>query len=102
VLLRAPLFLLLSVAIACHADTLTGTVVSVTDGDTITVLDAYHEQHKVRVAGIDAPDDATSTTAAPDRTGYDFIMHFGRSRVVLDRFLPAFGPSSFIKAHFGR
>jgi len=41
-----------------HASTLTGTVVSVTDGDTITVLDAHHEQHKIRVAGIDAPEKA--------------------------------------------
>ena len=47
-------FLLLSLSV--RADTLTGTVVSVTDGDTITVLDAHHEQHKIRVAGIDAPE----------------------------------------------
>lgn len=39
-----------------HADTLTGRVVGVTDGDTITVLDAAHQQHKVRLAGIDAPE----------------------------------------------
>lgn len=28
----------------------------VTDGDTITVLDADHTQHKVRLTGIDAPE----------------------------------------------
>ncbi|HAY26727.1 MAG TPA: hypothetical protein DIT03_13425 [Candidatus Accumulibacter sp.] len=39
-----------------NTQTLTGTVVSVADGDTITVLDAHHEQHKIRVAGIDAPE----------------------------------------------
>lgn len=39
-----------------HADTLTGRVVGVTDGDTITVLDAAHQQHKVRLAGIDSPE----------------------------------------------
>lgn len=37
------------------ADVLTGRVVGVSDGDTITVLDATKTQHKIRVAGIDAP-----------------------------------------------
>ncbi len=34
----------------------TGKVVGVTDGDTITVLDSSHTQYKVRLAGIDAPE----------------------------------------------
>lgn len=38
------------------ADVLTGRVVGVSDGDTITVLDAFKTQHKIRVAGIDAPE----------------------------------------------
>ena len=38
------------------ADTLTGKVVSVSDGDTITVLDSVKQQHKIRIAGIDAPE----------------------------------------------
>jgi endonuclease YncB( thermonuclease family) len=33
-----------------------GKVVGVSDGDTITVLDSKKEQHKIRVAGIDAPE----------------------------------------------
>ena len=44
--------------VACasvSAATLSGTVVGVSDGDTITVLDANREQYKIRVAGIDAP-----------------------------------------------
>ena len=44
--------LLVSIA---HADTLTGRVVGVADGDTITVLDANRQQHKIRLQGIDAP-----------------------------------------------
>ena len=47
--------------VACasvSAATLSGTVVGVSDGDTITVLDANREQHKIRVAGIDAPETA--------------------------------------------
>lgn len=38
------------------AETLSGKVVAMTDGDTITVLDADHKQHKVRLLGIDAPE----------------------------------------------
>lgn len=38
------------------AGTLTGRVVGVSDGDTITVLDASRQQHKVRLQGIDAPE----------------------------------------------
>ena len=38
------------------AGTLTGRVVSVADGDTITVLDASRKQHRVRLQGIDAPE----------------------------------------------
>ena len=33
-------------------------VVSVTDGDTVKVLDEQHHQHKVRLQGIDAPEKA--------------------------------------------
>ena len=35
-----------------------GRVVSVADGDTITVLDARKQQHKIRLSGIDAPEKA--------------------------------------------
>lgn len=38
------------------SEVLTGFVVSVTDGDTITVLDSNRQQHKVRLSGIDAPE----------------------------------------------
>jgi endonuclease YncB( thermonuclease family) len=33
-------------------------VVGVSDGDTITVLDAERQQHKIRLSGIDAPEKA--------------------------------------------
>lgn len=52
------LLLLATMLVTCasvHAETLSGTVVGVSDGDTITVLDANREQHKIRVTGIDAP-----------------------------------------------
>lgn len=41
---------------AVWADTVTGRVVAVTDGDTIKVLDSDKRQHTIRVAGIDAPE----------------------------------------------
>ncbi len=39
--------------LACN---LTGKVIRVTDGDSITVLDDEKAQHKIRLAGIDAPE----------------------------------------------
>lgn len=38
------------------AENIQGKVVSVTDGDTITVLDQSKTQHKIRLSGIDAPE----------------------------------------------
>jgi endonuclease YncB( thermonuclease family) len=38
------------------AETIQGKVVRVADGDTITVLDQSKTQHKIRLAGIDAPE----------------------------------------------
>lgn len=43
-------------AIPSFADTLYGRVVSVSDGDTLTVLDASNTQIKIRLMGIDAPE----------------------------------------------
>lgn len=39
-----------------HADTLTGRVVGVSDGDTLTLLEESHDRHKIRLAGIDSPE----------------------------------------------
>lgn len=48
--------LALALALPAQADTLTGRVIAIQDGDTLTVLDAQHTQHRIRLAGIDAPD----------------------------------------------
>lgn len=45
-----------SIASSALADTITGKVVSVADGDTLTILDEARVQHKVRLAQIDAPE----------------------------------------------
>lgn len=49
-------WILLLLPLWSGAETLTGRVVKVTDGDTLTVLDDRQEQHKIRLAGIDAPE----------------------------------------------
>lgn len=41
---------------AVYAETITGRTVGVSDGDTITILDFTNTQHKIRLAGIDAPE----------------------------------------------
>src|SRR5690242_12545637 len=41
---------------AAGSNTLTGRVVRIADGDTITVLDATNAQHRIRLQGIDAPE----------------------------------------------
>ncbi len=47
------------------ADSLTGKVLKITDGDTLYILDANYEQHKMRLAGIDAPERKQAYRLAP-------------------------------------
>ena len=46
----------LMLSLAVGAKDLTGRVVRVADGDTLTVLDASNTQHKIRLNKIDAPE----------------------------------------------
>jgi endonuclease YncB( thermonuclease family) len=57
-----------------------GKVVKIADGDTLTVLDASNTQHKIRLAGIDAPEKAQpfGTKARENLAGKVFGP--GRSR----------------------
>ncbi len=48
--------LLIGLSLVASADTLTGKVVKITDGDTLYVLDANYKEYKIRLAGIDAPE----------------------------------------------
>ena len=57
-LLASVALLLLLAAPASAADLLQGRVVRIADGDTLTVLDGDQVQHRVRLAGIDAPEKA--------------------------------------------
>lgn len=49
---------LLALSFGCSADTISGRVVAVSDGDTIKVLDSERRQHTIRLSGIDAPEKA--------------------------------------------
>ncbi len=51
---------LLLLCLFTEAETLTGRVIGITDGDTFTVLDANNQQFKIRLAGIDAPETSKS------------------------------------------
>lgn len=50
--------LLLLLSVSVQAEIITGRVVGIADGDTITVLDATNQQYKIRLVGIDAPEKA--------------------------------------------
>jgi len=50
------LLLLLNLTSLAYADILTGQIVGVTDGDTVTLLDDNRSQYKIRLAAIDAPE----------------------------------------------
>jgi endonuclease YncB( thermonuclease family) len=57
--MRLPRWLLVAFLLAGHcawAYDVQGKVVGISDGDTITVLDSTKTQHKIRLAGIDAPE----------------------------------------------
>ena len=54
--LFAPPLLAASIAFAGDPWIVAGRVVGISDGDTITVLDDAQTQHKIRFAGIDAPE----------------------------------------------
>lgn len=50
------LLLALSLLSVANAEAITGRVVGVSDGDSITVLDTSKVKHKIRLSGIDAPE----------------------------------------------
>jgi endonuclease YncB( thermonuclease family) len=65
--------LIFSVCTASASKILQGNVVSVADGDTITVLDAEKTQHKIRLQGIDAPEKAQAFGAKSKQALYEMV-----------------------------
>ncbi len=61
------LFLLVFLSLTASADSLTGKVVKIADGDTRYVLDANYQEHKVRLAGINAPERKQAYATSPPR-----------------------------------
>jgi len=56
------------------AETMTGRVVRIADGDTITVLDATNTQHRIRLQGIDAPESRQAFGAQSKKSLSDMIF----------------------------
>ena len=65
--------LLLSLQLSAHAEVIVGRVVGVSDGDTITVLDADKTEHKIRLMGIDAPEKKQDFGAASKQALSNYI-----------------------------
>ena len=61
------------IALLANAEVLVGKVVGITDGDTITVLDASKSQHKIRLMGIDAPEKSQEFGAASKQALSNYI-----------------------------
>ncbi len=75
-----------------EAATLTGRVVGVADGDTITVLDSTNDQHKVRWPAFDVPEKAQparhrSHQDAPRRSAENSALE-NRAQHSLQLFFP--------------
>lgn len=75
-------YILICINLLSHAEILVGKVVGVSDGDTITVLDATKTEHKVRLMGIDAPEksqDFGKTTKLLNQVHLDTSRFFNNS-----------------------
>jgi endonuclease YncB( thermonuclease family) len=69
-----------AISFAAAAHTIEGRVVGVSDGDTVTLLDGLHAQHRIRLAGIDAPEKVQPYGDASKRHLSDLV--FGKSVTV--------------------
>ena len=66
-------YLIFSFTLSATADVLDGTVVGISDGDTITVLDKTRKEHKVRLMGIDAPEKSQAFGSEAKQTLSNYI-----------------------------
>jgi endonuclease YncB( thermonuclease family) len=73
--------LLLGLPVASLASTMTGMVMGIADGDTLPLLDADHVQHKIRLAGIDAPE---KRQAFGDRSKQNLAALVARRQVAVE------------------
>jgi len=57
------------------AGTITGTVVKVADGDTVTMVDDKGFKHRIRLAGIDAPEQGDQPYGKESTKGLRWLIH---------------------------
>jgi endonuclease YncB( thermonuclease family) len=74
---------LLCLSAAAQPQTITGKVVAIADGDTLTVLDASNKQHKIRLEGIDAPESKQDYGSRAKQSLSDLV--FGKTVTVTSR-----------------
>jgi endonuclease YncB( thermonuclease family) len=80
--IKAALFAaLLFLSAAAQPQTITGKVVAIADGDTLTVLDASNRQHKIRLDGIDAPESSQDWGSRAKQSLSDMV--FGKTVTVI-------------------
>jgi endonuclease YncB( thermonuclease family) len=68
-------------AAAQPQQTITGKVVAIANGDTLTVLDASNKQHKIRLDGIDAPESWQDFRSRAKQSLSDLV--FGKTVTVI-------------------
>jgi endonuclease YncB( thermonuclease family) len=66
---------------AQQRQTITGKVVAIADGDTMTVLDSEKRQYEVRIDGIDAPETEQAFGDRAKKSLYDLV--FGKTVTVI-------------------
>jgi|SRR5262245_4259315 len=80
--IKAALFAaLLCMSAAAQPQTITGKVVAIADGDTLTVLDSSNRQHKIRLDGIDAPESSQDFGGRAKQSLSDLV--FGKTVTVI-------------------
>jgi endonuclease YncB( thermonuclease family) len=75
------LITVLCLTAAAQQQTITGKVVDVSDGDTITVLDDSNKQHKIGLEGIDAPESNQDYGSRAKQSLSDLV--FGKTVTVI-------------------
>ncbi|MDG1074042.1 MAG: thermonuclease family protein [Methylophilaceae bacterium] len=72
---------ILATSYTSYAAELEGRVIGVSDGDTITILDASNTQYKIRLSGIDAPEKRQAFGNASKKSLSDLVYN---KQVIVD------------------